>query len=142
MTTALGLMVQGALAQSTGSGSSTGSAEVKRIQKSHPHRPHATHASQHADRHRHDWRRHASRPSTIVVVPAVVPRPLYYAPAPVVVAPPAYAAPQALAGGQGYAPGTSPYLFFCPDSRRYYPDVRECPSGWLAVVPGVPGPPN
>lgn len=39
-------------------------------------------------------------------------------------------------------PETEGYAYFCPDNRRYYPDVRECPSGWLAVVPGAPGPPD
>ena len=38
--------------------------------------------------------------------------------------------------------GTEGYAYFCPDNLRYYPDVRECPSGWLAVVPGAPGPPD
>ena len=39
-------------------------------------------------------------------------------------------------------PATEGYAYFCPDNRRYYPNVRECPSGWLAVVPGAPGPPD
>lgn len=115
------------------------------IQRQHKH-PHS-----HPHPHRHQFSRFATR---IVVVPAIVPRYFYYSPAPVVVVPPAYVpppafvapptyvAPPATEGTQDYAPGTSQYLFFCPDSRRYYPDVRECASGWLAVVPGVPGPPN
>ena len=27
------------------------------------------------------------------------------------------------------------YWYFCPDSRNYYPYVKQCPSGWLRVVP-------
>lgn len=27
------------------------------------------------------------------------------------------------------------YRYYCPDSRRYFPDVTECRSGWLKVVP-------
>ncbi|HET8610331.1 MAG TPA: hypothetical protein VFM11_11375 [Burkholderiales bacterium] len=27
------------------------------------------------------------------------------------------------------------YRYYCPDSRRYFPDVTECSSGWLKVVP-------
>lgn len=27
------------------------------------------------------------------------------------------------------------YWYFCPDARNYYPYVKECPSGWLRVVP-------
>lgn len=39
-------------------------------------------------------------------------------------------------------PETEGYAYFCPDNRRYFPEVRECPLGWLAVVPGAPGPPD
>jgi hypothetical protein len=27
------------------------------------------------------------------------------------------------------------YWYFCPDSRNYYPYVKQCPKGWLKVVP-------
>jgi len=27
------------------------------------------------------------------------------------------------------------YWYFCPDSRNYYPYVKECPNGWMKVVP-------
>lgn len=27
------------------------------------------------------------------------------------------------------------FWYFCPDSKAYYPYVKECPSGWLKVVP-------
>ncbi len=27
------------------------------------------------------------------------------------------------------------YRYYCPDTRRYFPDVTECRSGWLKVVP-------
>ncbi len=27
------------------------------------------------------------------------------------------------------------YWYFCPDSGNYYPYVKQCPSGWLKVVP-------
>jgi len=30
------------------------------------------------------------------------------------------------------------YWYFCPDSRNYYPYVKQCPSGWLKVVPSAP----
>ncbi len=33
------------------------------------------------------------------------------------------------------------YRFFCPDSRKYYPEVNVCSSAWLKVVPdGAAGP--
>ena len=31
------------------------------------------------------------------------------------------------------------YWYFCPDSKNYYPYVKQCPKGWLKVVP-APGP--
>jgi hypothetical protein len=27
------------------------------------------------------------------------------------------------------------YWYFCPDSKNYYPYVKNCPGGWLKVVP-------
>lgn len=27
------------------------------------------------------------------------------------------------------------YWYFCPDSKTYYPYVKECPGGWMKVVP-------
>ncbi len=27
------------------------------------------------------------------------------------------------------------YWYFCPDSKNYYPYVKQCPKGWLRVVP-------
>jgi len=50
---------------------------------------------------------------------------------------PVYAAPLVVYPSTG-APDTQRYAYFCPDNRRYYPDVSECPSEWLAVVPGPP----
>ena len=92
-----------------------------------------------ASRHHH---RHVTRLATgIVVVPALVPRvyytyPSFWYPG----FPPLYATPAPMTA-PNYATDASGYAYFCPDSRRYYPDVRECPSPWLAVVPGVGGPP-
>jgi len=33
------------------------------------------------------------------------------------------------------------YWYFCPDSKAYYPYVKQCPGGWMKVVP-TPGPPK
>lgn len=30
------------------------------------------------------------------------------------------------------------YWYYCSDSRTYYPYVRECPGGWMKVVPTPP----
>ena len=34
------------------------------------------------------------------------------------------------------------YWYYCQESRGYYPYVKECPSGWLKVVPSPPSPPS
>jgi len=33
------------------------------------------------------------------------------------------------------------FWYFCPDAKAYYPYVKQCPSGWMKVVP-APGPPK
>ena len=48
----------------------------------------------------------------------------YYYPPPVVYAPPAVTVEQAPAA----------YWYYCPPARAYFPYVRECPVGWLAVA--------
>jgi len=30
------------------------------------------------------------------------------------------------------------YWYFCPESNTYYPYVKQCPSGWMKVVPTPP----
>jgi hypothetical protein len=30
------------------------------------------------------------------------------------------------------------YWYFCPDPQGYYPHVKQCPKGWLKVVPETP----
>ena len=32
------------------------------------------------------------------------------------------------------------YRYLCLDTRRFYPDTKECASGWLTVVPGARNP--
>ena len=34
------------------------------------------------------------------------------------------------------------YWYYCQDSKSYYPYVRQCPGGWLKVVPAPPVPPS
>jgi hypothetical protein len=39
-------------------------------------------------------------------------------------------------GSSGPAPSqASSYWYYCEASRTYYPYVKECPAGWLRVVP-------
>jgi hypothetical protein len=54
----------------------------------------------------------------------------YYRPPPEVVYYPAPAAP--------YYPAPPSVRYYCPDSRAYYPDVPNCDSEWLQVLPGHP----
>lgn len=39
---------------------------------------------------------------------------------------------QAAPGGQGQ------YSYYCPDPAGYYPQLQNCPKGWLKVVPENP----
>ena len=61
----------------------------------------------------------------------------YYAAPPVVVpqSPPVYIQPQAL-------PQQPSYWYYCQNSQAYYPYVKECPGGWLTVVPPSTAPPS
>ncbi len=54
----------------------------------------------------------------------------YYADPPVVVQEPApaYIAPSA-------PPPAPTYWYYCQQSQAYYPYVKECPGGWMTVVP-------
>jgi hypothetical protein len=44
-----------------------------------------------------------------------------------------------------YVPPTQPqqqpiYWYYCKDPQGYYPYVKQCPSGWMKVVPTPPSP--
>ena len=56
------------------------------------------------------------------------PYPYYYAPPPVIIQqqPPVYVQPQQ---------PEDTYWYYCPDPQGYYPYIRECPGGWMKVVP-------
>jgi hypothetical protein len=43
--------------------------------------------------------------------------------------------PQAAAKGPYAAADATRYRYFCPDTRKYYPEVNTCDSAWLKVVP-------
>jgi hypothetical protein len=62
------------------------------------------------------------------------PYPAYtYAP-PVVIQP----EPQ-VSGPQPSSPATPTYWYYCVDAKAYYPYTRQCPGGWLKVVPSPVG---
>jgi hypothetical protein len=53
----------------------------------------------------------------------------YYAPPPVVAQqPPTYEQPAT-------PPQEPPYWYYCQGPQGYYPDVQQCPNGWMKVVP-------
>jgi len=63
----------------------------------------------------------------------------------------AYSAPVVVQQApQGYveqappAPQPAPqqYWYYCEDARAYYPYVRDCPRGWMTVVPPSTAPPS
>ena len=60
--------------------------------------------------------------------------PPYYYPPAVVVAP---AAPTTYVEQAGtlVPPQRSSYWYYCEASKTYYPYVKECPAGWMRVVP-------
>lgn len=62
------------------------------------------------------------------------PAPYYYQPPVVVVpaTPPTYIEQADERGPVGQAEG---YWYYCPDSKAYYPYVRQCPTEWQRVAP-------
>lgn len=63
----------------------------------------------------------------------------YYPPTTIVSPPQNYVeqgAPQAAPAPQ---PAQQHYWYYCPDSRAYYPYVRDCPAGWQRVSPQPQG---
>lgn len=39
-------------------------------------------------------------------------------------------------------PPTAGYWYFCQNPEGYYPYVKQCPDGWMKVVPSPPPPPQ
>ncbi len=73
-------------------------------------------------------------------------RPYYYPgrvyyPAPYYLPPPVYIAPEPAPvyiernDAVVEQPEVSSYWHYCRDSNNYYPYVKECPGGWLQVLP-------
>ncbi len=103
-----------------------------------PHRPFVH------DRFFHDrFRGHGGIGGSVVIGPGFwwgdpwwwgpsYPYPYYVAP-PVVVpeAPPVYVEPEAPA---------QQYWYYCPNPPGYYPYIKECPPGWMTVVPPTTAP--
>lgn len=64
------------------------------------------------------------------------PYPYYYAAPPTVV----QEAPQTYI--QQQPPEQPSYWYYCPNPAGYYPKVKECPPGWMTVVPQTSAPPT
>jgi hypothetical protein len=65
---------------------------------------------------------------------------VYFAPPPIVVGPPAtYVSPptvvQQAPPADSPAPQPEQYWYYCQESQAYYPYVKQCPHGWMKVVP-------
>ena len=65
---------------------------------------------------------------------------VYLAPPPIVVGPPVSYGPPPVAVQQAPpadspAPQPDQYWYYCQDSQAYFPYVKQCPHGWLKVVP-------
>ncbi len=65
---------------------------------------------------------------------------VYFAAPPIVVAPPvAYPSSPVVIQQAPTVPSPAPqpeqYWYYCQDSQAYYPYVKECPRGWMKVVP-------
>ena len=82
-------------------------------------------------------------PSAAYAAPAYYPPdppsyepPQQYAPPP----PPRTPAPQAVQPGPYSMEQGTQYRYLCLDTRRFYPDTKECASGWLTVLPGARDP--
>lgn len=59
------------------------------------------------------------------------PPPVYYPPRVIVVQP----SPPPVYVEQAPAPAANQYWYFCQQSNAYYPQVSDCPAGWIRVPP-------
>jgi hypothetical protein len=59
--------------------------------------------------------------------------PYYYSPPAVIQQAPVYVQPTP-------PPEEPPYWYYCQKPQGYYPYIRQCPNGWMKVVPPVSPP--
>ena len=80
------------------------------------------------------WDPYYSAPPYSYYYPPRYPYPYYAAP-PVVIQqqPSVYVEPE---------PQESNYWYYCQNAQAYYPYVKECPDGWMRVVPETTTPPQ
>jgi hypothetical protein len=63
--------------------------------------------------------------------PVYYPPPAFYPPRVIVVQP----SPPPVYIEQAPAPASSQYWYFCQQANAYYPQVPDCPAGWIRVPP-------
>ncbi len=61
----------------------------------------------------------------------------YYAQPPVIIQQPAPEPEIYMQQPQAEEPS---YWYYCPNPKGYYPYVKQCPNGWMKVVPSPPPP--
>lgn len=61
--------------------------------------------------------------------------PLYYPPPVYVQPPPVYRPPEVYIQQPPPAPPEQGYWYYCEGAKAYYPYVKECPGGWMKVLP-------
>ena len=66
--------------------------------------------------------------------PYYYPPPVYYPP-PIYVSPPQQPVYIEQAPAKQAAPPPQSYWYYCTNPQGYYPTIKECPGGWLKVVP-------
>ena len=90
---------------------------------------------------RHFHRFHRFPTSTLFIGGFWFPYSFYYPPAYYYPPPVYYEPPPVYIQQQPLEPGAQPYWYYCPNSRAYYPYVKECPGGWDRV-PAQPSDPS
>jgi len=87
------------------------------------------------------WRGHGRHGNVDIIIDPLgwmyYPPPQYYYPPPVYVSPPPPPVYIEQAPARPVAPPTENYWYYCTNPQGYYPTIRECPGGWLKVVPKI-----
>ena len=86
------------------------------------------------------WRGHGGRGGVDIVIDPLgwmyypPPSPYYYPP-PIYLPPPQPPVYIEQAPPRPVAPPAQSYWYYCTNPQGYYPTIKECPGGWLKVVP-------
>ncbi len=89
----------------------------------------------------HDRRHHGNVDIVIDPLGWTYYPPPYYSPPPYYYPPPIYVSPPPppvyieQTPAKPVAPPAQSYWYYCTNPQGYYPTIKECPGGWLKVVP-------